>query len=288
MEVSKALLEVLYKKVRRFWRGIYRDHSAVVITVSMFAVAFLFAMGVSGGSRNLIRKGAGTQTGIAGMREVLAAETPQTEELQAGLKGVLHGAVTMEEYLKAAEEIDMAGANEEILVGASKTSRQNAIRFTLEHGVRSAADVSARATKLVRDNQMSKSEYDTLLRIVEAEATGEDLEGKMLIANVILNRVKDERFPDTVEEVVWQQTGGIAQFQPTVDGRIYSVEVSDDTITAVDRVLAGEDESQGALFFMARKSSDDASVGWFDNTLTHLFEHGGHEYYTISKEARVF
>ena len=88
--------------------------------------------------------------------------------------------------------------------------------------------------------------------------------------------------------MVWQQTGGIAQFQPTVDGRIYSVEVSDDTITAVDRVLAGEDESQGALFFMARKSSDDASVGWFDNTLTHLFEHGGHEYYTISKEARVF
>lgn len=288
MEVSKTLLEMVYKKARRFWRRTYRKHSAAVIAICMFAVAFLFAIGISGGSRSLIRKGTGPQTGTAGLKEVLAAETPQTEELQAGLKGVLHGAVTMEEYYKAAEEIDMAGANEEILVGASRTNRRSAIRFALENGVKSAANVSRCATKLVRDNQMPANEYNTLLRIVEAEATGEDIEGKMLIANVILNRVKDERFPDTVEEVVWQQTGGIAQFQPTVDGRIYSVEVSEDTIEAVDRVLAGEDESQGALFFMARKSSDDASVGWFDNTLTHLFEHGGHEYYTISKEARVF
>ncbi len=287
MEVSRKLLWIMYKRARRFWRRTYRKHSAVIITVCMFAVAFLFAIGVSGASRNLIRRGDRAQSGIGGMGEAYAAEVPQTEELQAGLKGVLHGAVTMEEYLEAAEEINMAGANEEILVGAVKANRQKAIRSALERGAKSAGNVSACATKLVRENQMPVSEYETLLRIVEAEATGEDQEGKMLVANVILNRVADERFPNTIEEVVWQQVGGSAQFQPTVDGRINSVVVSEDTVQAVDRVLAGEDDSQGALFFMARKSSNDASIGWFDNNLILLFEHGGHEYYTLSKEARV-
>lgn len=288
MEVSKALLEMMYKRARRFGKRFYRRHSAVIITASMLMIAFLFAIGVSGGSRNLIRQGDGRRMAAsAGMGEVLAAETSQTEELQAGLKGVVHGAVTMEEYYKAAEEIDMAGANEEILVGASKTSRQRVIRQALGEGAKSTQNVVACATQLVRDSQMPESEYYTLLRIVEAEATGEDITGKMLIANVILNRVADDRFPDTIEEVVWQQIGGSAQFQPTIDGRIDSVEITEETIEAVDRVLSGEDYSQGALYFMARVASDDSSVGWFDETLIPLFQHGGHEYYTLSKDARV-
>lgn len=288
MEVAKALPEMMYQKTRRLVKRIRRKYSAVTITASMLAMAFLFAIGVSGGSRNLVRQGTEkAAVKSAGMGEVLAAEMPQTEELQAGLKGVVHGAVTMEEYLKAAEEVNMAGANEEILIGAAKASRQDIFRSTLQAGTKSAGGVVASATRLVRDTQMPESEYYTLLRIVEAEATGEDLQGKMLIANVIINRVKDERFPDTIEEVVWQQIGGAAQFQPTVDGRIDSVVISDDTIQAVDRVLAGEDSSQGALYFMARNASDSTSIGWFENTLIPLFEHGGHEYYTLSKEARV-
>lgn len=287
MEVSKTLLEMMYKRTRRFVRRLYRKHSAVTITVCMLTVAFLCAIGVSGGSRNLVRQEVRPRAVSAGISDVLAAETPQTEELQAGLKGVLHGAVTMEEYFDAADAVAMESANGEILIGAEKVSRRAAIRSALEDGTKSAGSVVASATRLVRDTQMPESEYYTLLRIVEAEATGEDLEGKMLIANVILNRVADERFPDTIEEVVWQQIGGSAQFQPTVDGRINSVEISDQTIEAVDRVLAGEDKSQGALYFMARVTSDVSSVGWFDKTLIPLFTHGGHEYYTLSKEARV-
>lgn len=288
MEVAKALLKMMYKRTKRLIKRSYRRHSAVTITACMLTVAFLCAIGVSGVSRNLVMQGKRTKAASsAGIGEVQAAETVQTEELQAGLKGVLHGAITMEEYQKAAEEINMAGANEEILVGAATVSRHKVIRSTIEEGTKSAANVVACARQLVRDSQMPASEYDTLLHIVEAEATGEDLRGKMLIANVILNRVKDKRFPNTIEEVVYQEIGGSAQFQPTIDGRIYSVEISDETIEAVDRVLAGEDTSQGALYFMARQASDDSSVGWFDDTLIPLFEHGGHEYYTLSEEARV-
>lgn len=288
MEVCKALLDVMYKKIIRSAKNTDQKNSAVIITISMSLIALLCALGVSGGSRSLMKQEAVRQTVTsAGIGEVLAAETPQTEELQAGLMGVVNGAITMEKYSQAANEINIAGDNEEILVGAARASRPEAMRSALEEGTKAAGNVVSYAKQLVRNNQMPVSEYDTLLRIVEAEATGEDLQGKMLIANVILNRVKDERFPDTIEEVVWQEIGGAAQFQPTIDGRIYSVEISDDTIEAVDRVLAGEDYSQGALYFMARVASEDNSVGWFDSNLILLFEHGGHEYYTLSKEERV-
>lgn len=288
MEVCKTLLDVMYKKIIRSAKHTEKNHSTVIITVSMLLIALLCALGVSGGSRSLMKQENARQTvASAGIRQVLAAETPETEELQAGLMGVVNGAITMEKYSQAAREIDMAGRNEEILVGAARVSRTEAIRSVLEEGTKAAGNVVSYAKQLIRNNQMPSSEYNTLLRIVEAEATGEDLKGKMLIANVILNRVRDERFPDTIEEVVWQEIGGAVQFQPTIDGRIYSVEVSDETIEAVDRVLAGEDYSQGALYFMARVASEDNSVGWFDSNLILLFEHGGHEYYTLSKEARV-
>ena len=46
--------------------------------------------------------------------------------------------------------------------------------------------------------ELCEEDYDILLRIVEAEASGEDEEGKLLVANVVLNRMNSEAFPDTV------------------------------------------------------------------------------------------
>ncbi len=127
--------------------------------------------------------------------------------------------------------------------------------------------------------QLSDKDYDALLRIVEAEAGGEDQNGKLLVANVVLNRVNSEVFPDTVWDVVMQKEQGIAQFSPTVDGRFQNVSVSDDTIVAVERALYGEDISQGALYFCAREKADSDKLKWFDRKLTKLFSYGHHEFF---------
>ena len=44
-----------------------------------------------------------------------------------------------------------------------------------------------------------------LLRIVEAEAGICDYQGKLLVANVVINRVESGSFPNTVTEVVYQK-----------------------------------------------------------------------------------
>ena len=127
---------------------------------------------------------------------------------------------------------------------------------------------------------LTEKDLDTLLRIVEAEAGGEDEEGKLLVANVVLNRVECDKFPDTVTEVVFQQDNGVTQFSPVKNGKFRSVEISEETVRAVERALEGEDISQGALYFAARKYADSEKMKWFDEKLTFLFSHGGHEFFT--------
>lgn len=127
--------------------------------------------------------------------------------------------------------------------------------------------------------QLSDTDYNALLKIVEAEAGGEDENGKLLVANVVLNRVKSGIFPDTVTEVVYQREFGVCQFSPVSDGRINRVKVSEETKRAVERAVYGEDISQGALYFVARKAVASDKMQWFDNHLTWLFAYGGHEFF---------
>ena len=124
---------------------------------------------------------------------------------------------------------------------------------------------------------LEDQEYQVLLKIVEAEAGCEDTEGRMLVANVVMNRVRNGYFPNTVTEVVYQRQDGTAQFSPVSNGRIDTVNVSQGTIDAVARVMNGEDISQGALFFRSVRSRS----GWFDQKLSRVLEHGNHIFYTM-------
>lgn len=202
-------------------------------------------------------------------------------EFQAGLMGVVNGVEGMQDYSEAVRLSSLAGGEDDILAGARAVNKLALHQKMVTSGTKKASELGYYALQAVQESQMSRDEYYTLLQIVEAEATGGDVMSKMMVAGVVLNRVHDEHFPDTISEVVWQTVNGAAQFQPTQDGRFYECEITDSTIEAVDRVLAGEDYSQGALFFFARDSSAAANIQWFDSSLVRLFEYGGHEYYTF-------
>lgn len=137
------------------------------------------------------------------------------------------------------------------------------------------------AARIKRCCGVSVSASDRLIleRIVEAEAGGEDHKGKVLVANVVLNRVKSKSFPSTIKEVVFAHRGSTYQFSPIYDGRYYTVNISDDTKKAVKDALNGVDPSQGALYFMERAYADSDNAAWFDRCLTRLFGYHCHEFY---------
>lgn len=256
----------------------YRDGAVLLCGIVIIAVIVMGAVGFSDNGKNKVYavQNRGTKSSDAEDEEEL------DNELQAGLMGIVSSMNRLEEYSQTVSSVSVANTYEDILVGTKKLNRNELTRLSVEKGTRSVSGISYCAVQAVRNNHMPSEDYNALLQVVEAEATGEDMKSKILVANVVLNREKDSRFPDTIYNVVWERAGGSPQFSPTADGRIYSVGITDSTYEAVDRALAGEDYSEGALFFFARNSAERYNVEWFDENLVRLFEHGGHEYFTYA------
>ena len=172
---------------------------------------------------------------------------------------------------------------EQVIVGqrvrkVNNTAADLNVSSSMENKVN---ELDARSITLAENpTLMSDEDYDTLLRIVEAEAGCEDIKGRVLVANVIMNRVKSDDFPNTVTEVVWDNSDGVPQFSPTYDGRINEVTVSDETREAVKQALKGADYSEGALFFIQKSAAEEHNVKWFEKDLKRLFKYGVHEFYT--------
>lgn len=124
----------------------------------------------------------------------------------------------------------------------------------------------------VKLNAASRS---ILERIVEAEAGDQDIKGRQMVANVIINRLKSKKFPNTVRRVVFAHR----QFSPIANGSYYRVHVSSLTEKAVEKALKEKDNTKGALYFMYRAGSDPRNISWFDRDLTRLYKYGCHEFF---------
>ena len=131
------------------------------------------------------------------------------------------------------------------------------------------------------DIELNEEELSDLLRLVEAEAPAEDIYGKILVANVVLNRVNHEQMANTVSGVIFEKIGGSAQFSPTAISWYWnSIEVTDGTREAVARCLSGEDYSDGALYFHAwEKNPNKHKTSAWMQELECLFTHGGHRFF---------
>lgn len=110
-----------------------------------------------------------------------------------------------------------------------------------------------------------------LAKIAMAEAGGEDIEGKAYVIMVVLNRVRSDKFPDTIHKVIYQKN----QFTPASNGKLDNIKPDEDCYKAIDMVINGWDKSQGALYFESCKNENN----WHSRNLQYLFKHGGHRFY---------
>lgn len=88
-----------------------------------------------------------------------------------------------------------------------------------------------------------------LSRLVSAESQGEPLEGKIAVANVVLNRVKSALFPDSIYTVIFDGRWG-GQFQPVKNGTIYQAPTQE-SVLAAKLALDGAEAVGESLYFLA-------------------------------------
>lgn len=256
--------------------------TAPVRSLMLVTVCSCVAIAFTAGSRVADYSGKNKVYAASGEAdETLSSQSGETEVLPTGIAGVVSG---MNGTTSEKKSVSRIGTScEQVMVGQRvKIIEDNVAEFDVSSSMESKInDLDAKTTALAQSaRMMSDEDYDTLLHIVEAEAGTEDIKGRVLVANVIMNRTKNDEFPDTVTEVVWQRINGVPQFSPTYDGRISEVSISDETKEAVRQVLEGVDYSEGALFFIQKSEAEEHNVTWFEKDLKRLFKYGVHEFYT--------
>ena len=118
--------------------------------------------------------------------------------------------------------------------------------------------------------EISDDDAYLLAKIAMAEAEGQSTEAKALVMLTVLNRTLDDGFPDTVHDVIFQQSkSGVYQFSPIIPGgRWWTTEPNNDCDKALDLIKQGYNESQGSLYFECCSSRDN----WHSRNLNYLFE----------------
>lgn len=293
-QTMNSFLQTVFQSVKTFKTKVfdvskktYRSALAMTAGISVVTVMTFTAGGFQGGGRNALVAFAETPEQTSGVETELenadvtesAANGETAQEMEGTSEETVVETEAAEEAAETETEAEQVSEDEseeaekvedkEMIVLKDKTTH---IRRVVEEPEETEEPETEEETEKI---SLSDKDYDVLLRIVQAEAGNCDETGKLLVANVILNRMESEKFPDTVSGVVYQK----CQFSPVSNGTINTCKVTEETVEAVERALEGEDLSEGALYFMNRKASTGRNARWFDNHLDYLFQHEEHEFF---------
>lgn len=121
----------------------------------------------------------------------------------------------------------------------------------------------------IKGFEITYDEAQMLMKIAMAEAESDGIQGKAMVMAVILNRVEDDRFPDSIKGVIFQEH----QFSPITDGRYYNAEPDVECHLALAEIEMGEYYTIDALYF------ENADKSWQQSKCEYLGTIGHHRFY---------
>lgn len=134
------------------------------------------------------------------------------------------------------------------------------------------------------DRDLTTEEKQLITRLVWGESRGEGPIGQQAVAENVINRFKDDRFPDSVHGVIYDVKGG-RQYSPTKGGLTAYEDIPADfrarTDSMLKEVVAGErpQVTGGAVFFGNLDVMSAGNKRWF-NTLSGRVDIGNHSFFT--------
>lgn len=117
-------------------------------------------------------------------------------------------------------------------------------------------------------------EFEMLCYVLQGEVGNCSEGSKIAVANVIINRVKSNLFPNSIEGVL------TAPNQFTAISGYYNrtKTPSQNTIDCAKRALEGEDNTNGAIYYYAPKYCGGSTASWFES-LNFCFELDGQRFF---------
>lgn len=128
--------------------------------------------------------------------------------------------------------------------------------------------------RFAHSRDWSEHEQYLLAKLAMCEAGTQSVQTKCLVILTVYNRVHDNRFPDTIEDVIYQNDGKTWQYSPLMPGGSWSrLEPDEDCYEAVAMVMLEQfDYSGGAMYFESFSTDEESANSWHGKCLEYLYQ----------------
>ena len=115
----------------------------------------------------------------------------------------------------------------------------------------------------------ASSDIQLMARAINGEARGEPYEGQVAVGAVILNRVKDSRFPNSISGVIYQS----GAFTAVADGQINAPISEGSTVyKAAQDAMNGWDPTSGCVYYFNPNTATNKWI-WSRPLVTTIGKH---------------
>ncbi|WP_067622808.1 spore cortex-lytic enzyme [Alicyclobacillus acidiphilus] len=138
--------------------------------------------------------------------------------------------------------------------GTAGTTQASASSPTPASGTQPSPAASAVAAGFSTSiDGISPNDLNLMAHVVYGEARGESFEGQVAIAAVIMNRLKDPKFPRTIPGIIYAP----GAFDAVSDGQV-NLQPDAEAREAVAEAVEGWDPTHGALFYFNPAKTNNA------------------------------
>lgn len=168
------------------------------------------------------------------------------------------------------EETDLAAILEQIGISEAELLQRNELNRPDEIIAGTALRIVLPSFLEREAEPFTEEDFELLAKITMVEAGYESYEAQLAVANVVLNRVKDPRFPNTIRDVIYAGK----QFPPAHNGLLDKSVPSETARRAAKDALNGKNNIQDAVYFYNPK----VTKGKFWSSLTVVDTVGSHRF----------
>ena len=134
-------------------------------------------------------------------------------------------------------------------------------------GPLTAAKMGLSVSSSTSSSNYNSNDRYLLAKVIYAEARGESYTGQVAIGAVVLNRVEDSRFPNTIAGVIYQPWA----FTAVNDGQI-NLEPNQTAYQAADDALNGWDPTYGCVYYYNPATATSKWI-WTTKKVTQIGKH---------------
>lgn len=123
-------------------------------------------------------------------------------------------------------------------------------------GLITIINIETKQEKVYAASGSGSSDLQLMARAINGEARGEAYEGQVAVGAVILNRVKNSQFPNTIAGVIYEK----GAFTAVADGQInVPIKEGSGVLKAAQDAMNGWDPTNGCIYYF---NPDTATNKW--------------------------